>query len=139
MADFHQLLGVNMSSEQSNTGLKKKKEKPSISLLRVSKSTAKYVKKLLEKINKKDFGKKVSTDALVSLALGLIGQKQITFLQDGSLTNNDKFELSYRVFLKSNPGVSRDEYMGKLLAGELGESQLENAAISDSKTPQSEV
>lgn len=128
-----------MSSEQSNTGLKKKKEKPSISLLRVSKSTAKYVKKLLEKINKKDFGKKVSTDALVSLALGLIGQKQITFLQDGSLTNNDKFELSYRVFLKSNPGVSRDEYMGKLLAGELGESQLENAAISDSKTPQSEV
>lgn len=85
--------------------------------LRVKRETKKRIQADLAKINKKDFGKRVRCDELIGTALSLLTDQHIKELQDGSMTNADRFEVQYRDYVKKNGAVSKDEYLGKILAG----------------------
>jgi hypothetical protein len=84
--------------------------------LRVKRDTKRRVLAELAKVNTKDFGKAVRTDALISLALSLLNDQHIKALRDGSMTNADRLELRYRDYVKMNGATSKDEFIGQILA-----------------------
>jgi len=95
--------------------------------LRVKRDTKRRVLAELAKVNKKDFGKAVRTDALISLALSLLNDQHIKVLRDGSMTNADRLELRYRDYVKKHGATSKDEFLGRILS--------ENGAVNGSDAP----
>lgn len=85
--------------------------------IRVKRETRKRILAELAKLNKKDFGRRIRMDDLISLALSLITSEHRQQLQDASLSNADKMERMFREYAKANPGVSRDQFIGTLLTG----------------------
>lgn len=85
--------------------------------LRVKRETKKRIQNELAKVNKKDFGKKIRCDELIGTALSLLTEQHIKNLQDGSMTNADRFEIQYRDHVKQFGATSKDEFLGKILAG----------------------
>jgi hypothetical protein len=94
---------------------KNAKSKPSTDSLRVRKETKKKVLGELVALNKKEFGKPVSPDQYVALAISLLRPEHLKQLQDQSLTAKDRFDQKYRDYCTQNGKVSKDEYLGVLL------------------------
>jgi hypothetical protein len=118
---------------EANTSDKKPKpvSKPSShAALRVRKETRRKVLAEVAKANRKDFGRKIPIDAFVSLAASLVTPQHIQALQEGSLSNADRFEREYRLYVSKHGAISKDEYLGKRLSGEI------KTASSDAKTPE---
>ena len=117
--------------ENTNVEKKTKTVKPStFGAIRVRKETRKRVLADLAKVNKKDFGKRVHADEYLSLALGLVTQEHIKQLQSSSLSNGDRLEMAYREYVSKNGQISKDDYLGKRLAGEIAAT---NSPKSESK------
>lgn len=93
--------------------------------LRVKRETKKRIQAELAKVNKKDFGKKVRCDELIGIALSLLTEQHLKVLQDGSMTNADRMEIQYRDYVKKHGATTKDEFLGKILAG--------NGAVDDGK------
>lgn len=96
--------------------------------LRVKRETKRRVMQELAKINKKDFGKRVKADDLIVLALGLVQDNHLKQLQDASLSNSDRLQIQHRAFIRHHGNVSKDEFIGKLLSGELSISGVQSDA-----------
>lgn len=109
------------------------KKKAFSSNLRVSNDTKRVVAIELSKINKKDFGRKVKVDQLLKLLLTLLKPEHVKGLQEQSLANADRLEMQYREYVKRNVEVSKDEFLGMLLAGEVPQSSPKSAAFSEAK------
>jgi hypothetical protein len=115
---------------ETTTNQKSAKTKPanvSTVALRVKRETKRRIQTELAKVNKKAFGRKVRVDALVSRALNLLTDADIKTLQEASLSNSDRLEQKYREYLKTNSGVSKDEFLGQMLTGKITISMTENA------------
>jgi hypothetical protein len=84
--------------------------------LRVKRETKRRIQAELAKVNKKAFGRKVRVDALIARAIGLLSDVDIAALQDASLSNADRLEQQFRDYAKTHAGVSKDEFLGKLLS-----------------------
>ena len=104
---------------QSNEKKAKSAKSSPHSSIRVRKDTRKRVLTELARINKKDFGKKVRTDELIALALGLVTPDHFRVLQEASLSNADRFERDFRAYVAKHGQMSKDEYLGKRLCGEI--------------------
>ncbi len=106
--------------ENNQTEKKTKSSKLSAhSSLRVRKDTRKRVLTELAKANKKDFGKNVRADEFIALAVSLVTPEHITRLQESSLSNADRLDRDYKAFVSINGPMSKDEYLGKRLSGEI--------------------
>ena len=90
--------------------------------LRVRRETKKRIQAELAKVNKKDFGKKVRCDELIGTALSLLTEQHIKELQNCSMTNADRLEIQYRDYVKKHGATTKDEFLGKILCGEIREN-----------------
>ena len=106
-----------METKQDSKSVKAKSNIVTTAPIRVKRETKKRIQTELAKINKKDFGKKVRCDELIVTMLSLLTERHIKELQDGSMTNADRLELQYRDYVKKNGATSKDEFLGKILAG----------------------
>ena len=97
--------------------------------LRVRKETRKRVVADLAKVNRKDFGKKIRTDQYIELAISLVTPEHLVQLQEGSLSNVDRFERDYKAYVAKHGSISKDEYLGKRLSGEIGQ-------VTEEKNPE---
>jgi hypothetical protein len=86
--------------------------------LRIRRETKRQIAVHLDAINKKDFGRRVRAEEYLALALSLITPQHLEALQEASLSNADRLERDYRAFIAEHGPISRDEYLGKRLAGE---------------------
>lgn len=96
--------------------------------VRVKKETRKRLLSELAKANKKDFGRRVHADELLSLALGLLTAEHVRKLQEESLSSMDRLEREYRAYVAKHGPLSKDVYLGKRLSGEIpaqGASQIQ--------------
>jgi hypothetical protein len=113
----------NEEKEKSNKESEKKIKTNTTTLtttpIRVKRETRKKILSELSKINKKDYGRKITIDDFVALAIGLVDAKHIEALQQRSLTNTDRLELEYRAYVKAQGSITKDDYLGKLMRGEL--------------------
>lgn len=90
--------------------------------IRVRKETRKRILADIGKVNKKDYGKKVRVDEYVTLALSLVRPEHIQALQEGSLSNADRLTRDYKTYTAKHGPMSKDEYLGKRLTGEIAAS-----------------
>ena len=108
-------------------------KKSNTTALRVSNETRRKVLSELSKANKKTFGRTIKPDQLIALALSKVTQSDIVELQEKSLSNQDRMEKAYREYIAKNGAISRDEFIGKMLTGEVAKSSFENSANSEGK------
>jgi len=106
--------------ETPTTEKKSKAPKPAAyAALRVRKDTRKRVLSDLARINKKAFGKRIHADEYISLAVSLVTSDHFVALQEGSLSHADRLERDYRAYVAEHGHISKDQYLGKRLGGEL--------------------
>ncbi len=97
---------------KNNNETKNKKNVESFTSLRLKKGSKDHVLKILESINKKDSGRKVSIDDLVTKALENVTKEDIQLLQRNSLRNKDRQVIIHQLYCKKAKKVSEDEFMG---------------------------
>lgn len=83
--------------------------------IRVTKATAKTIKGLLQKMNKKSYGKKVKPDDLIQKSISLLNDDHLEEIKQATMTNSDRLEMAYQEYCKANGQISKDEYFGLLL------------------------
>lgn len=88
--------------------------------LRVRKETKKKILTELAALNRKTFGRKVTTDEYVALAISLIQSKHLDQLKEQSYSNKDRLDQKYQEYCAANGKVSKDEFIGVLLLGGKG-------------------
>lgn len=87
--------------------------------LRVKRTTRKRVMEEVTKANRKDWGKRVKVDEIILLAINRVTATDIDSLQEASLSHADRLERDYRQYLTKHDSISKDEYLGKRLDGEI--------------------
>jgi hypothetical protein len=83
--------------------------------VRIKSDSKKAAKALLEKANKKDFGRTVKFDELFDLAIGLINSEHIELLQRRSMTNEDRKENLRQKYVALKGPISKDEFTGFMM------------------------
>jgi hypothetical protein len=84
--------------------------------VRIRRETKKKILTDLAALNKKDFGRKITVDDYVQLAIALIRPDQLERLKEQSLSNRDRMELKYKEYCAAHGKVSKDDYIGILLS-----------------------
>ena len=87
--------------------------------IRVMPETRELLTEILKKVNGKERGRNIKTDEVLAIALTLITPKEIKELQEASLSNADRLELSYQKYILENSFISQDEWLGRLMKGAL--------------------
>ena len=105
---------------------KKQIKKTNTTPIRVFKATAKTLKSMIQKLDKKSFGRKVRVDDLILKSLSLLEDKHLEEIRDATLSNTDKLEISYQEYCKTHGQISKDEYLGRLLSDQ--KSAIEGTA-----------
>ena len=82
--------------------------------IRVDKDTRRIIARILDKLNKKQFGKRVKANQLIALAIGLLNDDHYKQLQKQSLSNADKLEMQFKEYVRQHGSISKDEFLGKL-------------------------
>jgi hypothetical protein len=98
---------------------KSAQKKPQYASIRVRKELRKQIQSDLERINKKDFGRRVRTEDYLSLAVSLVTADHLETLKERTLSNADRLERDYRAHIAKHGHISKDEYLGKRLSGEI--------------------
>ena len=81
--------------------------------LRVKKETRRKVLSDLAKINKKEYGRRILADTYIAVAISKMTADDLKQIQDGLLSNRDRFEMEYREYVAKNGFMDKDEYFGK--------------------------
>ena len=105
-----------METVENKKQIKTKTKKNELAGIRVSKETRRELIRLVDKINKKQFGRKVKASEVIATCIKLISEKEIEILQQSTLSNADKFEMEYRDYIRENGAISKDDYFGKVIA-----------------------
>lgn len=105
---------------QSTDKKSKGSKAPAYAIIRVSRETRKRLMSDLARVNKKDFGRTVRADGLLSVALSLLQPEHLQQLQEASLSNQDRLERDYRAYVAKHGAMSKDDYLGLRLAGQNG-------------------
>jgi hypothetical protein len=101
---------------ETNKNLAKPKVKLRTDSLRVRKETKKKILGELATLNKKNFGRPITPDDYVALAISLMQSEHLTQLKEASLSNRDRFDQRYREYCSEKGKISKDEFIGILLA-----------------------
>ncbi|MCK5073273.1 MAG: hypothetical protein KAQ98_07585 [Bacteriovoracaceae bacterium] len=91
------------------------KVKTNTTPIRVTKITAKKINVMIQKLNKKLFGKSIRVDDVLKKALSLLEEKHFKEIKEASLSNADKLEIQYREYCKNNGQITQDEFLGILM------------------------
>ncbi len=92
---------------------------PDHSTVRVSRETRKRLLSDLAKVNKKDFGKLVRADALLTFALSFVRPEHLQQLQEESLSHRDRLDRDYQAYAAKHGPITTDEYLGRRLRGDI--------------------
>ncbi len=85
--------------------------------IRVHKDIARAIRRELAKLNKKDFGRRISFSDYVAKAISKLTDDDKRELQETSLSNADKLELLFRQQAKTgDTQFSKEQFLGRLLA-----------------------
>jgi hypothetical protein len=95
------------------------KSKDKYSLKKISVDTAKAIQGIKDKANKKPFGRKVKDAEVLAMAVSLVSDKEIQLLQEATYSEQDRLKLAHTEYMQDNGKVSLDEFIGRLLRGEV--------------------
>lgn len=81
--------------------------------------TAKLLLSIRDKVNKKDHGRKVRDADILAKALQLLTSVHIQELQAQTYSQKDHLQIAYEEFQKAHGKITMDEFLGKLMRGEV--------------------
>ena len=108
------------ATTSTTSGTATKRAKLKTDNLRVRRETKKKIQVELAALNRKDFGRKVTTDDYVQLAISLVKPEHLGSLKERTLSNKDRMEKRYQEYCAAHGKVSKDEFIGVLLASGQG-------------------
>jgi hypothetical protein len=116
-------------------------KKSSSSAIRVSQEMRKRLLAELARINKKPQGKRVKIDALLAVLLPKLTAKDVSDLQNASLSGRDRLEQNFKAYCAKFGQVTMDEFLAvisaqavpQILSASAAKIQTQNAAVSDGK------
>lgn len=102
------------SKDKSSTTVKRKNVLKKLDL-----ESAKLLASLKDKANKKSYGRKIKDSEIICKALGLLQAQHLAELQEATLSEKDRLHMAHEEFVKQNGKISLDQFIGRLLKGEL--------------------
>jgi hypothetical protein len=90
-----------------------------MAIKKVDLETAKTILSIKERINKKQFGRKIKDAEIISLAIRQVNNDHIRELQEVTYSENDRLLMAHDEYQKVNGKITMDQFIGKLLKGEL--------------------
>ena len=105
--------------EQKQLDAKKPKTVGRSLLKKVDSETAKLLAQLKEKANKKALGRKVRESEILSVAVKQVNLEHLKDLQESTYSEQDRLKLAHDDYQKSHGKISLDQFIGKLLKGEI--------------------
>lgn len=115
--------------EDSKTVEKTSKEKTSSAVKRknvlkkLDLESAKLLASIKDKANKKNYGRKIKDAEIIAKALSLMESQHIQDLQEMTLSEKDRLHIAHDDFQKKNGKISLDQFIGKLLKGQINQQQ----------------
>ena len=104
-------------TEQSQKPQPAKSSQTNAVPIRVHKDVARAIRRDLAKLNKKDFGHRISFSDYVAKAISKLTDEDRKELHEQSLSNADKLELLFRQTSKvGDEAMSKEQFLGRLLA-----------------------
>ena len=94
-------------------------ESAKVFAVRIASETKNMLDQILAEANSKDLGGKVKPESVLALALTLVKKDDIEKLKAATLTNTDKLELRYREYVKKHGPMTKDDFLGRVLSGQL--------------------
>ena len=99
-----------METENNIQSQQKPKSDSKYTGIRLTKTTAAKLKKVLAQVNKKDFGNTVKLDTLINYLITTMQENTVIELQEDSLSEEDKFTRDYKNYCSKNGKVTKDEF-----------------------------
>ncbi len=123
------------TNTQSSTNIPSKPDTPAISPIssntvpiRIHKSTARILRSIVTKLNRKAHGKKVRPDQVISKALTLLTEVHLAEIEKASYDSKDQFEIEFKKYCQKNGNISKDEFLKRLMAAALPQIETPSSA-----------
>lgn len=91
-------------------------------LKKIDAETAKQLKQIKDKANKKQFGRNVRDSEVLSMAVGMITEAEIKLLQEATYSEKDRLHIAHSEYVTQNGKITLDDFIGKLLRGEISQT-----------------
>lgn len=105
---------THQQSETKKSIVKKKQV-----LKKLDPETSRLLQTIKDKINKKSFGRKIKDYEIIAKGISLISAEDIQELQERTYSEKDRLGLAHDSYQKLNGKISLDQFIGKLLKGEI--------------------
>ena len=83
--------------------------------IRISKSTARQLKSIVTKCNRKPHGRKVKADDVLQKSLGLLEDSHLEEIKKSTYSSQDHLEIEFKKFCQVNGTTTKDEFLRFLL------------------------
>ena len=87
--------------------------------IRLNKSTARTLKSIANKLNRKSHGRKVKVDQIVAKAITLLEVEHLEQIKEETYSSGDRIEMEFRQYCKRHGSISKEEFLAKVLAAAL--------------------
>lgn len=91
-------------------------------LKKIDTDSAKLLATLKERANKKGYGRKIRDGEIIAKGLSLVETRHLQELQDQTLSEKDRLHMAHEDFVKQHGKISLDQFIGKLLKGEMSQT-----------------
>lgn len=93
----------------------KKKVSVTTTPIRVKKATARTIRSLVSKLNRKSLGGKVLVDDIVSKAISLLSEDHLEEIKASTYTSKDRLEIRYKEYCQEHGNITKEKFLEFLL------------------------
>lgn len=115
----HDSKAKSSTSSKRNKETKEKSQKNPSTVKKLDLETIKLLSNLKDRANKKDLGRKIRDAEIIYLGLTLIESHHLEALKESTYSEQDRLMLAHNEFQKANGKITLDQFIGKLLRGEV--------------------
>ncbi|MBT4761944.1 MAG: hypothetical protein HOO06_09630 [Bdellovibrionaceae bacterium] len=108
----------------------KKKVVNNTTPIRVRKATSRTIRTVLNKLNRKQLGRRVTVDDVVAKALTMLTDESLEEVKQSTFSSKDHLELQYQEYCQKNGQVTKEKFLDMLLKA--GLPTLKKSPESDS-------
>ena len=95
--------------------------------IRISKLTARHLRSIVTKCNKKSHGRKVKADDVIQKSLVLIEDSHLDEIQKSTYSSQDHLEIEFKKYCQTNGQITKDQFLAILLTNAIPQvSKTEN-------------
>ena len=104
-----------MDSSNERRPLSPKSSSPNSVPIRVTKSTARLLRSLLSKCNKKSHGRRVKADDIIKRSLELLNDSHLEEIKESTFSSQDKLEIEFKKYCQLHGPTSKEKFLSLLL------------------------